>query len=408
MTTRSTLLGLAASALLFSAPALAQVSTPEQDAMIPANATYMYNVPYGTSHGSDGQYVHSGTYYNNAPVFTRQGSSGTTWSLYKRANGNWHVDFNAVSEDWDGTVAYTVQAQEWPWTDSTWNNGVISFRTNTVNAQNIPYATSASSAGDYTFSGQIYNSAPVYSRQGGGYTWSLYKRADGKWYVDFNAVSEAWDGTIAYTTSATEWPWTGTWNNSSYLFFRTKTVFMYGVPYANLGSTGAYTFSGQVYNNAPVYTKMVSGSLWSLYKRANGKWHVDFNTVSEDWDGTVAYTNQAQAWPWTGDMGGWANSVISFRTARAMTAGAPYSGNGSAGEYVFTGQIYSNAPVYARTVNGTTWSLYKRANGKWHVDFNTVSEDWDGTVAYTTSAASTPWQGIWNASTIVEDLFAEE
>ena len=76
--------------------------------------------------------------------------------------------------------------------------------------------------------------------------------------------------------------------------------------------------------------------------------------------------------------------------------------------YVHSGTYYNNAPLFTRQGNGTTWSLYKRPNGNWYVDFNAVSEDWDGTVAYTTSAASTPWQGVWNASTIVEDLFAEE
>jgi hypothetical protein len=403
MFNRSTILGLAASSFLFAAPALAQVSTTAQDAMIPAASTYMAGVPYGSS-GSDGQYTASGSYYNNAPVFQRV-SNGTTWSLYKRSSGSWVVDFNTVSEDWDGTVAYTVSAQAWPWSTTAWNSGVISFRTAQVNAQNIPYATSYGSAGDYSYSGQVYNSAPVYQRTGsGGSTWSLYKRANGIWVVDFNTVSEDWDGTVASTNSAAAWPWQGTWNNSSYLFFRTKIVYLYGVPYTSLGSSGDYTFSGQVYNNAPVYQRMVSGSMWSLYKRANGIWVVDFNTLSEDWDGTVAYS-AAASWPWSAS---WASSVVALRTARVMAQGAPYSSGGSAGEYVFSGQIYNSSPVYQRQGGGTTWSLYKRADGKWYVDFNAVAEDWDGTVAYGTSAASSPWATTWNASTIVEDLFSQD
>jgi hypothetical protein len=400
---RSSLLGLAASSLLFTAPALAQVSTSAQDAMIPPAATYMYNVPYGTSHGSDGQYVESGTYYNNAPVYQRVSSTGTTWSLYKRSNGNWYVDFNTVSEDWDGTVAYTAQAQEWPWTDSTWNNNVVSFRTARVNMQGIAYSN-IGAAGDYELSGQIYNSAPVYQRMVSGSMWSLYKRANGIWVVDFNTVSEDWDGTVAYSNAAA-WPWTGTWNGTG-ISFRTKQVFLYNVPYTNLGSSGDYVFSGQTYNNAPVYQRMVSGSMWSLYKRANGYWYVDFNAISEDWDGTVAHTASAQAFPWTNLA--WANNVVAFRSARGVMAGAAYSSLGSAGEYLFTGQLYNNAPIYKRQQGGYTWSLYKRANGNWHVDFNTVSEDWDGTIAYTSSATSLPWTATWSTTTVVDDLFAEE
>ncbi len=398
------LLGFAAGSLLFAAPALAQSSTAMQDVMIPPGAVFMYGVPYGTSHGSDGQYVESGSYYNNAPIYTHAGLNGSTWLLYKRANGNWYVDFNAASEDWDGTVAYTAQAQEWPWSDSTWNGSVVSFRTAKVNVQGIAYASSGS-AGDYKFNGQIYNSAPVYQLTSGSTTWSLYKRASGYWVVDFNGVDEAWDGTVAYTNTA-EWPWKGTWNGTG-LAFRTKTVYMYGVPYTNLGSSGEYLFTGQMYNNTPVYSRMVSGTPWLLYKRASGTWVVDFNSASEDWDGTVAYTTSAQAWPWTN--AAWANNVISFRSARGSVAGAPYSNLGSAGEYLFTGQIYNNAPVYSRTSATNTWSLYKRANGSWHIDFNGVDEAWDGTIAYSTTGPSArPWDIAWNITTVTEDLFAED
>jgi len=396
---RFTLLGLTASSLLFTAPALAQVSTPAQDAMIPPASVFMYNVPYGT----DGQYVESGSYYNNAPVYQRVGSTGSKWSLYKRTNGNWYVDFNTVSEDWDGTVAYTAQAQEWPWSDSTWSGSVVSFRTAQVNVQGIAYA-STGSGGDYAFSGRIYNSAPVYTRQGGGYTWSLYKRANGIWVVDFNTVSEDWDGTVAYTGAAA-WPWKGTWNGTG-LAFRTKSIFLYNVPYTNLGSSGEYTFSGQIYNGAPVYQRMVSGTLWSVYKRSNGSWYVDFDAVDESWNGTVALTASAQAYPWTNM--NWANNVIGFRTARGTVASEHYANLGASGEYVFTGQIYNNAPVYSRQGSGYTWSLYKRANGAWFLDFDAVDESWNGTISYTSQASASPWDVSWVGSTVTEDLFAED
>lgn len=104
----------------------------------------------------------------------------------------------------------------------------------------------------------------------------------------------------------------------------------------------------------------------------------------------------------------WANNVVSFRSARGSVAGAAYSNLGSAGEYLFTGQLYNNAPVYQRQGSGITWSLYKRANGYWYVDFNAISEDWDGTVAHTTQASKLPWDISWSGSTVTEDLFAED
>ena len=80
---------------------------------------------------------------------------------------------------------------------------------------------------------------------------------------------------------------------------------------------------------------------------------------------------------------------------------AAYPNLGSAGEYLFTGQLYHNAPIYKRTLGGYTWNLYKRANGNWHVDYNTLSEDWDGTIAYTSSATSLPWTASWSTTTVV-------
>jgi len=295
----SILSGVVAVLSLMGGTALAQDSTAPQDELTPQKSVYMYNVPYGTSYGSDGQYTESGTYYNGAPVYTKAGTNGQgTWSLYKRASGSWYVDFNSVSEDWDGTVAYTATAQDWPWSVTAWNSNVVSFRTIKVEVYNIAYASM--SAGTYSFSGQIYNGAPVYSRTGGGYTWSLYKRANGKWHVDFNTVSEDWDGTIAYTTAAASNPWSGTWNGSNFAF-RSARATVQGNSYWNIGATGDWAFSGTLYNNAPVYTRTVQGSTWSMYKRTNGNWYMDFNTVSEDWDGTVDYTNQAMSYPWSLD-----------------------------------------------------------------------------------------------------------
>ena len=51
---------------------------------------------------------------------------------------------------------------------------------------------------------------------------------------------------------------------------------------------GVFNYDGEVYNERPVYK---SGG-WSIYYRTSGyaanQWVLDFNDVSEDWDGTVA------------------------------------------------------------------------------------------------------------------------
>ena len=50
---------------------------------------------------SNGDYSIEGT-YNDRPLY-RGGSSN--WAIYYREGGFWALDFNDVSEDWDGTVA---------------------------------------------------------------------------------------------------------------------------------------------------------------------------------------------------------------------------------------------------------------------------------------------------------------
>ena len=52
---------------------------------------------------ANGVYTADGT-YNDRPVYKNGG-----WSIYYRVSGyaanDWVLDFNGVSEDWDGTVA---------------------------------------------------------------------------------------------------------------------------------------------------------------------------------------------------------------------------------------------------------------------------------------------------------------
>ena len=49
---------------------------------------------------SNGVYTADGT-YNNRPIYKLKNGR---WSIYYRKAGYWVTDFNAVSEDWDGTV----------------------------------------------------------------------------------------------------------------------------------------------------------------------------------------------------------------------------------------------------------------------------------------------------------------
>ena len=56
-------------------------------------------------------------------------------------------------------------------------------------------------------------------------------------------------------------------------------------------TNGEYTAKG-VYNDRPVY----KNGQWSIYYRVSGfaanNWVLDFNDVSEEWDGTVAYNKE--------------------------------------------------------------------------------------------------------------------
>ena len=64
--------------------------------------------------------------------------------------------------------------------------------------------------GQYTrVAGIEHAGAPVYKRSG----WSLYKRSNGRWYLDFNEVDESWSGTVNYALHASDTPFTATWNS---------------------------------------------------------------------------------------------------------------------------------------------------------------------------------------------------
>ena len=73
-------------------------------------------------------------------------------------------------------------------------------------AGNPPYPSST--RGQYTrAAGLEHAGTPVYKRNG----WSLYKRSNGVWVLDFNAVDEAYSGTVTWAQAASDTPFTVTW-----------------------------------------------------------------------------------------------------------------------------------------------------------------------------------------------------
>ena len=73
---------------------------------------------------------------------------------------------------------------------------------------------------------------------------------------------------------------------------RYPDIFVIGGVYED-DTNGVYTAEGILYNDHPVYKS--GDRRWSIYYRISGyaanNWVLDFNDVSEDWDGTVAYNS---------------------------------------------------------------------------------------------------------------------
>ena len=66
-----------------------------------------------------------------------------------------------------------------------------------------------------------------------------------------------------------------------------ESIVTIGGVYASRAN-GVYTSDGsEKYNDRPIYR---NGG-WSIYYRESGYWVLDFNDVSEEWDGTVAIQN---------------------------------------------------------------------------------------------------------------------
>jgi len=93
--------------------------------------------------------------------------------------------------------------------------------------------------------------------------------------------------------------------------------------------------------------------------------------------------------------------VLALSTAEVVdsleVSGLPYAARHN-GEFILT-STYKNNPVYT-SVKDKKWVIYKRVTervtkNKWVLDFNAISEEYDGTVAWSESDADRPWMSTW-------------
>lgn len=177
-------------------------------------------------------------------------------------------------------------------------------------------------------------------------------------------------------------------------------VFVSGSPAYQSRTVGTYKATSRTHAGAPVYERNAGGYVWSLYRRRNGKWYLDFNEVSEEWSGTVGYARRPSRTPFAAQ---W-NRNMAVGYARVEVVGRPaYWYYGSAG--IFTPSpslVHSGKPVYRRVARFSsrrrtyTWSLYQRSNGKWYLDHNDASDAWSGTVNYAHRPSTTPLLASWS------------
>src|SRR5690606_32594114 len=193
-------------------------------ASAPQDTVHLSGIPYG----ADGAYFHSGDFYNDMPVYTLD-HIGYTWSLYQRSNGRWYVDFDEPGEDWSGTVAIGPNADT-PW-HGDWDDGTDAASPADISGAGGA-AYSSYTTGVYTWDGTVYNGKPVFQRQGGGVTWSVYQRSNGRWYLDFNDVSEDWSGTVEIGPNA-DTPFDAAWDDANMAVSSTAAIELSGAVYSS-------------------------------------------------------------------------------------------------------------------------------------------------------------------------------
>lgn len=166
------------------------------------------------------------------------------------------------------------------------------------------------------------------------------------------------------------------------------TIIVQGLPYGNRHN-GVFVISGS-YNGSPAY-KSLKDTRFQMYKRKTGRWVLDFNAISEEHSGTVAFSTSKVNRPW---LSAWKNGVITEGAGidRITLAGLPYSKFHN--RVFIVDSLYNGFPVY-KSVKDKRFRMYRRSNGKWVLDFNTISEEHSGTVAYSTSSGFRPWLATW-------------
>ena len=252
----------------------------EKDGAVSRTASlHVRGAPY-----RNGEYKFTNKHYNGLPVFERQG-----WHIYRRQNEKWYHDFNDISEDYDGSVDYTHSTSIEPFAVE-WNTGGYS-RYDRVHVRGSAY--SSQTDGAYIISSS-YKGFPVYKKD----SYSIYRRADGYskngWVLDFNAVDDAWDGTVDYTRSTANEPVGTQWKTGG--FSRFEKVDVSGSAYPSI-STGLYSIVSS-YNGFPAYQR----NAYSIYRRTwRNLWVLASGERSENYQGTIDYSSSVVSDPTESD-----------------------------------------------------------------------------------------------------------
>ena len=168
-------------------------------------------------------------------------------------------------------------------------------------------------------------------------------------------------------------------------------LYVFNSPY---NSAGEYTLITTEYNGASVYQRTAGhyGGYYSIYRRQNGYWYLDFDEISEEYGGTIGYSDDNnKAFPWET---GWKGDMVVLITKAVFIFGAPYPAT-SDGKYETDGTINQGSPVYARNVQGTLTYLYRRSDGKWYLGFTTPFPDSGGALLYGQNVVFEPWKSTF-------------
>src|SRR5690606_3725674 len=100
-------------------------------------------------------------------------------------------------------------------------------------------AYSSYTTGVYSWDGTVYNGKPVFQRQAGGVTWSVYQRSNGRWCLDFDDVNEDWSGTVELGPNA-DTPFDAAWDDANMAVSSTAAIELSGAVYSS-SNTGTYS-----------------------------------------------------------------------------------------------------------------------------------------------------------------------